>query len=131
MSIPPRILCELLMMSSKTYHINIAPSTGIGIGFVVPAENESHAIAQLSYDLRRGLKIQYAHMSKHPDSHSRQIWEQKWDRNREILRVLRKPGRNALDRTDFYNSKWPKVTVKQIESSITTAYVNEVWLGRN
>jgi hypothetical protein len=36
----------------KAYQINIAPRTGVGMGFVTVGENENHALAEFSKSLR-------------------------------------------------------------------------------
>jgi preprotein translocase subunit Sss1 len=111
------------------YHINVAPTTGIGIGFVGIGETENHALAELSLSLRQSIKIFKAHIDVgHPSN--REIFTRKLERNLEILRIIRKPGRFALQKDNFYAPRsWPKVTVTEITRSITASYVKEVWLG--
>lgn len=113
----------------KTYQINIAPSTGVGIGFVAVGESENHALAELSKSLRDSIKIFNARIALGP-AMDKSIHLSKKERNLEILRTLRKPGRHAYQKDDFYRPKsWPKVTVTEVTRAITTSYVKEVWLG--
>jgi preprotein translocase subunit Sss1 len=113
----------------NTYHINVAPRTGVGIGFVGIGETENHALAELSRSLRESIKIFKAHIQEgHPMN--KDIYRRKLERNLEILRTIRKPGRFAMQKNDFYSPRsWPKVTVVQITRSISASYVKEVWLG--
>ena len=110
------------------YHINVAPHTGCGIGFISIGENENHALAELSLSLRQRLKIIRAQLSVLP-SHSSSYKERDLERYLEILRTIRKPGRHC-PKTDFYKEYlWEKVTVIKITKAVTAAYVEEVWLG--
>lgn len=112
----------------NTYYITLSPSTGISIGFVALGETENHALAELSLSLRQANKIFDAHLSINDSSSS--FYVQKKQRNVELLRTLRKPGRYAADRINFYQGhKWPKIKIKQVTRAIVAAYVNEVWLG--
>lgn len=113
----------------NTYLINVAPHTGIGIGFISVGENEQHALAELSLSLRQSIKIFNAHIDRGIDA-NKEIFKQKKERNLEILRTIRKPGRYAFQKDNFYSPRtWPKVTVKKVTRAITTSYVKEVWLG--
>lgn len=119
----------LISLLMNTYHINVAPSTGIGIGFVSMGENEQHALAELSLSLRQSIKIFNAYIEEGAGV-NRDIFRQKKERNLEILRTIRKPGRYAFQKDNFYSPRsWPKVTVTKITRAITTSYVKEVWLG--
>lgn len=113
----------------KTYHINIAPHTGVGMGFISMGENENHALAELSRSLRDSLKIFRARIEA-GDRYSKGIYAQKMERNLEVLRTIRKPGRHAYQKDNFYQPKaWPKVTVTILTRAVTASYVKEVWLG--
>lgn len=113
----------------NTYHINVAPSTGVGIGFISMGDDENHALAELSKSLRDSLKIFKAHIEL-GDSFSRGLYTQKMERNLELLRTIRKPGRYAYQKNNFYQPRsWPKVTVNILTHAVTAAYVKEVWLG--
>jgi hypothetical protein len=114
----------------NAYHINIAPHKGVGIGFIAVGENENHALAELSLSLRQSLKIFRAHLSVNEGTNTGLIYEEKIQRNLELLRTVRKPGRYAFVNHRFYKKDdWPKVTVTQITKAVTAAYVKEVWLG--
>lgn len=122
-------MLQLKELEMKAYHINIAPSTGVGIGFVAVGETENHALAELSKSLRDSIKIFNARIELGPTM-DKSIHLRKKERNLEILRTLRKPGRYAFQKDDFYRPKsWPKVTVTEITRAIATSYVKEVWLG--
>lgn len=111
------------------YKINVAPHTGIGITFISLGETENQALAELSLSLRQSIKIFKAHIEGEPDCNV-PIFESKLERNLEILRTIRKPGRFAFQKDNFYRpNSWPKVTVTEITRSVTAAYVKEVWLG--
>ena len=112
----------------KTYYINVCPSSGIGIGFISMGNNENHALAELTRSLRMSIKIFNAHIEK--ENMSREIFKDKKERNVEILRTLRKPGRYAKQGYFYSPNSWPKVTIKEIQHAVTAAYVQEVWLGK-
>jgi hypothetical protein len=50
----------------KAYQINIAPRTGVGMGFVTVGENENHA-QEFSKSLRDSIKIINAKIACGPD----------------------------------------------------------------
>jgi hypothetical protein len=122
------ILLKIILIM-KTYFINICPCTGIGIGYIVPGDNEAHACAELSWSLRAAIKIANAGIHAGHSS-SKYFREQDLFRAKTSLRILRKPGRFAKVKGNFYpEHSWPKVTIKEITHAITAAYVKEVWLG--
>jgi hypothetical protein len=51
----------------KAYQINIAPRTGVGMGFVTVGENENHALAEFSKSLRDSIKIINAKIACGPE----------------------------------------------------------------
>lgn len=122
-------MLQLKELEMKAYHINVAPCTGIGIGFISIGENENHAMAELSRSIRDSIKIFNAHIEFGPECNI-PIFERKRDRNIEILRTIRKPGRHAFQKDTFYSPKsWPKVTIQEMTRAVTSSYVKEVWLG--
>lgn len=112
------------------YYIAVSPSAGVSIGFVSIGENPSHALAELSRSLRMANKIFTAHIEEGPDM-NKSIFESKLDRNIEIIRTIRKPGRKCFVGESSFRIRfeYPKVTVKEVTTAISASYVNEVWLG--
>jgi hypothetical protein len=103
--------------------INIAPRTGVGMGFMTVGEN-ANPLAEFSKSLRDSIKIINAKIACGPEWLIYQYTKAKRAQCRDPN--TRKPV-GFPKKNDFYRpNSWPKVTITEITRTITTSYVKSL-----